>query len=177
MAADGQQISDDQIAFAPIAEQRHEVGDQAVKRLDDPGQVENGDEGGDLERRPAQSLFEIIVERLRNQADDLAHAFDDIDQRTKYQEAVYGSLVVGCRGGRRRKRRLVHRIDRCSCRTRDRYKRLAAALEASPIFSSATIVSTISRGWGAIETVIGRSSAVGSSRAANWLSSSCAGMK
>lgn len=30
---------------------------------------------------------------------------------------------------------------------------------------------------GAIETVIGRSSAVGSSSAANWLSRSCAGMK
>ena len=70
-----------------------------------------------------RACFQIIIERLRDQADNLAYAFDDIDQRKEYQEAMDGSLVVRCRGRWRRKRRLVHRIDRCSCRRRDRYER------------------------------------------------------
>ena len=94
---DGGDIGDDQIAFAAIAEQRHEIGNQAVDRLDDPWQVENGDEGGDLDRRPAVHLFQIIIERLRNQADDLAQAFDDIDQRKKHQQIADWSASSGAR--------------------------------------------------------------------------------
>ncbi len=80
ITADRGHIGDDQVAFAPIAEQRHEIGNQSVYRLDDPRQVENRDEGGDLDRRPALHFFEIIVERLRDQPDDLAQSLDDIDQ-------------------------------------------------------------------------------------------------
>src|SRR5262249_1682358 len=49
--------------------------------------------------------------------------------------------------------------------------------EPADLPSSFKISSTISRGWGTIETTIGRSSACGSSSAANWLSSSAGGMK
>ena len=48
---------------------------------------------------------------------------------------------------------------------------------ASAMPSLAMMESTMSRGCGSIEIVIGRSSAIGSSSAANWLSRRAAGMK
>src|ERR1700751_3090761 len=89
--ADGRRdISDDQIAFAPIAEQRQKIGYESVDGFNDPGQIEQRDKGGDLERVPAVDLLEIVIERLRDQSDDLTQALDDIDQSKKPQEALDG---------------------------------------------------------------------------------------
>ena len=55
-------------ALAAIAEQRHEIGDEAVDRLDDPGEVERRERGGDLHRSPGMDLLEVVDERLRDDA-------------------------------------------------------------------------------------------------------------
>ena len=115
-ADDGGDVDKQQVAFAPIAEQRHEIGNQAVKRLDDPGQIEQRDEAGDLHRRPALRCFEIIVQRLRDQAADLAKTLDDIDQGEEQQQMVDGVPVARHARGRRRRGLVIHRIDPNNCR-------------------------------------------------------------
>ena len=119
-SADGGDVDEQQVAFAPIAEQRHEIGDQAVKRLDDPGQVEQRDEAGDLQRRPALRGFEIIVQRLRDQAADLAKTLDDIDQGEEQQQMVESLPVVRQTRGLRRCGLAIHRIDANSRRADSR---------------------------------------------------------
>src|SRR5262249_46978425 len=76
-------IGDDEITFAPVAEQRQEIGDESVDRFYDPGQIEQSDKGGDLERAPSVYLLQVIIERLRDEPDDLPQAFDDVDQSKK----------------------------------------------------------------------------------------------
>src|ERR1700722_11660044 len=75
-AHNGCNVGGNQVALSPIAEQRHKVGKRAVDRLYDPGEIENGQIRRDLQRRPALRLFQVITERLGNQAADLTDALD-----------------------------------------------------------------------------------------------------
>jgi len=72
IAGDRRHTGDEQIAFAAIAEQRQEIGNQAVDRLDHPGQSKDSAKGGDLRGCPASHLLQIIDERLRDESAGLA---------------------------------------------------------------------------------------------------------
>jgi len=65
------EVGGDEVAFAAIAEQRHEVGKNAVDRFDDPGKVEDSQVDADFRRRPAVHLFQVVAERLGDQAADV----------------------------------------------------------------------------------------------------------
>src|ERR1700689_4462250 len=82
---DGGNVGGDQVALSPIAEQRHKVGKRAVDRLYDPGEIENRQVRRNLQRRPALRLFQVITERLGNQAADLTDALDDINKSKEDQ--------------------------------------------------------------------------------------------
>ena len=97
------QACENEIALAAIAEQRHEIGDEAVDRLDDPGEVERRERGGDLHRRPGMDLLEVVDERLRDDAVGLADAFDHEDHAKIEHQVADAPRVVERRGeGRRR---------------------------------------------------------------------------
>ena len=129
-ADDGGDVDEQQVAFAPIAEQRHEIGNQSVNRLDDPGQIEQRDEAGDLQRRPALRRFEVIIQRLRDQAADLAEALDDIDQGEEQQQMVESFLVARHARGPRLCGLIIHRVDANSHRAPVRGLRIRYSIGA-----------------------------------------------
>ena len=98
IAAGRDQACENEIALAAIAEQRHEIGDEAVDRLDDPGEVERRERGGDLHRRPGMDLLEVVDERLRDDAVGLADAFDHEDHAEIEHQVADAPRVVGRRG-------------------------------------------------------------------------------
>ena len=51
------QIGDNEVGFSAIAEERQEIRDDPVDRLDDPGKVEDRQIGGDLNRGPPVGLL------------------------------------------------------------------------------------------------------------------------
>ena len=57
IGAGGNDVGGDQVAFPAIAEYRHQIGQHAVDRLDDPGKIEDREIGGDLQGGPAVRLF------------------------------------------------------------------------------------------------------------------------
>jgi hypothetical protein len=117
IAADRRDVGDQQVALAAIAEQRQEIGHQSEHRLDHPGQVEDGDEGGDLQRRPAVHVLEIIGERLRDQPADLAEALHHVDEAEEQKEPPdHRPFAVAAVG--RHERAPVRRRGRCGLRSR-----------------------------------------------------------
>ena len=109
-AASRGDIGRQQIRLPAVAEDRHEIGKGAVERLNDPGKVENGEIGGDLQRRPTMHFFQIKTKRLGEEANDLAGAFHDIDEGEKQHQAAYQRLVPRWSVGLRRWKFFVHRI-------------------------------------------------------------------
>ena len=86
IGADRADTRDDQIALSTVAKQRNEIGDEPEDRLDDPREIEDGEIGGDLDRRPAD-ILQVKIERLEDDADArLADAFDDIDDGEEQHE-------------------------------------------------------------------------------------------
>ena len=79
-------VREHKIGFAAVAEERQEIRDDPVDRLDDPGEVEDRQIGSDLGRGPPETLFQIVVERLGDQAAGLADPFDDVDQTEEQHE-------------------------------------------------------------------------------------------
>ena len=93
-------VGEYQVGLTAVTEERQEIRNDPVDRLDDPGKVEDRQIGGDLDRGPPESLLQIEVERLGNQAAGLADSFDDIDQAKEQHEPA--DLPVPSSAGRRR---------------------------------------------------------------------------
>ena len=100
-------VREHKIGFAAVAEERQEIRDDPVDRLDDPGEVEDRQIGSDLGRGPPETLFQIVVERLGDQAAGLPDPFDDVDQAKEQREPA-DLLILFQRGdGRQSCERLV----------------------------------------------------------------------
>src|SRR5208282_5216288 len=79
-------VGDDEVGLAAVSEKRQEIRNDPVNRLDDPGEVEDRQIRGDLDRGPSEGLLQIVVEWLGNKAASLADPFDDIDQAKEQHE-------------------------------------------------------------------------------------------
>ena len=111
--AGGHDVGGNEIGLAAIAEDRHQIRQRAVERLDDPGKIEQREIGGDLQRAEAVHLFQIICQRLSDQPDDLTDAFDDIDESEKQHQPVYRRALRRRSVAMQRLRVVVHRIGGC----------------------------------------------------------------
>jgi hypothetical protein len=73
-----------EIALAMIAEERHEIGQETVHGLDQPGHGRDGEEGGDLSRRQAP-----VLERNRDGlVRQVPHALGEIDDAEEHGEPL-----------------------------------------------------------------------------------------
>ena len=97
-ADDRRQVRQQQVAAPPIAEQRQEIRDQAVERLDHPRHVQHRQRCGDLQRGPAVLRLEETGQRLPDDADlGLADALDGIDDGEE-QHQLADAVGVGGAG-------------------------------------------------------------------------------
>jgi hypothetical protein len=98
ISAGCQRIGCNKVALSTIAEQRQEIGNKAVDRLDDPREIEKGKKGGDLHGRPGVHFFKVIAERLRDDAAGLADALDHVNEAEEQREPL-DLVAVSWRGG------------------------------------------------------------------------------
>jgi len=57
ISAGGNDVGGDQVGFSAISEDRHQIGQHAVDRLDDPRKIEDSEIGSDLQGGPAVLLL------------------------------------------------------------------------------------------------------------------------
>ena len=80
----------DQVTLTPAPEQGDPVREQAIGRLDQPGQRGHGKEAGDLGRRIAEVFFQHEGDRLRRQ---VPHALCEVDHREDERQPARLSLA------------------------------------------------------------------------------------
>ncbi len=88
-------IESQEPGFAPVAEERDEVADQAVERLDQPGNGEHSQVGRGLSLIEVHHFFEVETEGLTDQTACLRQTLGKVNDTEQIDESFDVRAVVG----------------------------------------------------------------------------------